>query len=273
MNVTFVHPLILALSVTCNRPTEQAWSGAFDTISGPGGAQAKLQAAGYNLLIACASEPSEAELKRIIEDDWPGLPEEVFAPLSHLAGALVFEGEDVNAWRFDLAATVAAAEQMQGMQPAITYAPDESGEPGAAIAGTLDVHEVVEAVARMAEFVRKHQANLDALVASGLTIEACKDLLARFNRPGQLRAIRTRDFGVIIVRRPRFTTESLRFSQDSVSCGVYEACKRLALACTEFPVNGAISPRFTDSPALATSIGNEARLLVGAGIGGEVKKG
>ena len=271
--VTITHPLYPDLICKLAPPSEEAYAAAFDAVATNKSKSAGILIAGYNLIVACAQGISQAEIPTLIAD-WPALPERAFLEVDGLAGGLRFEGpgmddEEVNAWRFDLAKTVEAAREIADLRAKKTaVAAKAAASNEYAVGGASATADD----ARLAELLAKHTTDLEGLASSGLDLESCATLLARFNRRGQLTAIRTRDFGVLIIRRPGFQ-EQLAFASNSTSQGNYGACKLLALACTEHPVNGAIAPRLASSPSLTTSIAQKARGMVSEGMGGEVKKG
>lgn len=275
MNATRIltHPQYSDLVCTLGAPSEDAYASSFNILATSKSTSAGILTAGYNLIVACAQGIARAEIGRLV-DDWPALPERAFIEVNWLAGGLNFEGpgvdaDEVNAWKFDLAATVAAAKEIAELRAkqADAIASAHGAELAAIAQGPLTTDDD-----RLAELLAEHQVNIEALMAAGLNMEAAALLVARFNRRGQLTTIRTRDFGVLVIRRPGFQ-EQLTFASNTTSQGNYTACKLLSLAVVEYPVNGAIGPRLVSSPSLTTSIAQHARGMVTEGMGAQVKKG
>ncbi len=267
MNATRIltHPQYSDLVCTLGAPSEDAYASSFNILATSKSTSAGILTAGYNLIVACAQGISRAEIARLV-DDWPALPERAFIEVEGLAGGLHFTGPSVNdneanAWKFDLKETVEAAKEIAELRAQLA--------PAEALVVDINTKTMRD---RFDELVAQHQRNIESLAASGLTLESCADLLARFNRRGQLTTISTRAFGVLVIRRPSFQ-EQLAFASNSTSQGQYAACKALALAVVEYPVNGAIGPRLSTSPSLTTSIAQQARAMVSIGMGGEVKNG
>lgn len=265
--ITLIHPQYPDITCTLGAPSEEAYAAAFDMVATNKSKNAGILSAGYNLLVACAQGVSRAEIPRLV-DDWPALPERVFVEVDTLAGGLRFEGpgveaDEANAWKFDLVATVVGAKEIAELRAKLNE--NVNDIPRVRLVG-LDADQD-----RLAELLAEHGANIEALAASGLDVESTATLVARFNRRGQLTAIRTRDHGVLIIRRPHFQ-EQLAFANNSTAKGNYAAAKMLALSVVEHPVNGAIGPRLTTSPSLTTSIAMAARGMVSEGMGAAVKK-
>lgn len=255
--VTFTHPKIPALTLTITRPREEAWSAAWDVIASKRNKEAAMLEAGYNLLVATARGIARAELSRLI-DDWPALTTLAIGSGAELGGAFRLAGaspdDEDSAWRFDLAAALAAGKELAELR-----AEPESSSVAALVADRID------------EILAEHGATLEALKASGISIETLADIAARYSRPGQLIAVRTRDHGLLFARRPGFQA-SLAFTNDSADLGHYEAAKRLVLACIVHPTSASIAARLTEYPALTTSIATLIRGETQWGLGATVKK-
>lgn len=261
--ITFAHPKDPDLSLTMSRPTEEAWSEAWDTLSSARSKEAGTMAAGYNLLVATAKGISRAELPTLI-DAWPMVTVLAVGSGAELAGNISADSKvpaEVNAWRFDLAAVVAAGKEIAELM--------KSGNRAMPSAAPLPEEEALDD--RYEALLAEHQTTLEALAASGLSLESAADLAAQYNRRGQLLCLRTRDHGVIIARKPGFQT-SMTYANNSTDNGAYSAARGLVLSSVVYPVNGAIGTRLTEFPALTTSLVSLIRGMVQDGLGGAVKK-
>jgi hypothetical protein len=265
--ITFTHPQDPDLVLTIGRPSEEAWADAFNTMSTTRSREAGVFAAGYNLTIATAKGITRAELPRLI-DDWPMATGLVLGSSAELGGGLTLaskaDPDSVNAWPIDLKATVEAAKEIAALRAM------QSGDR--AIAVVVVDTDAGTARARLEELLAEYTPTLEALAASGLTLEACADLCAQYNRRGQLLAWRTRDHGVIIAKRPGFQA-SMAFANDCTDSGHYEASKRLCIACIVRPAFDALAPRLAEYPALTSSLAGLIRAEVQGGLGATVKKG
>lgn len=266
-SITFTHPDDPTLMLTIGRPTEEAWGDAWNTISQARSKEAGTMAAGYNLIIACSKSVSRAELPTLI-DDWPMVTALALGSGAELAGTLTLaskaDPESVNAWRFDLAATVAAGKEIAELRM-VRATSAEAGEAVVvdANAGTVN--------ARLNALLEEHTPTLEALAASGLTLESAADIAARYNRKGQLLCLRTKDHGIIIAKRPGFQS-SMGYANGSTEDGAYSAARALVLASVVYPVNGAIGAHLTEFPALTTSLVSLVQSMVQGGLGAVVKK-
>lgn len=262
--VTFTHPQDPDLVLTIGRPSEEAWGEAFNTMSTARSREAAVFAAGYNLTIATAKGITRAELPRLI-DDWPMATGLVLGSAAELGGGLTLaskaDPESVNAWRVDLKATVEAAKEIAELR---------AKSSGDVVNGTPPIDAAGRA--RLAELYAEHTPTLEAIAASGLTLETCADLCAQYNRRGQLLAWRTRDHGIVIAKRPGFQA-SMAFANDCTDQGHYEASKRLCIACVVRPAFDALAPRLAEYPALTSSLAALIRAEVQGGLGATVKKG
>jgi hypothetical protein len=207
--------------IVVHEPSESAWT-EFQDETGR-----DQEAAQMNLLIACASSPSGAELSQIV-DDWPALPRFALGVVSQLGGAFA-DGYD-GAMTFDLAEVVKAAEAQAVLQ---LLPPEEQ----TTLVGKAK-YDALEPLAKIAE----------ALGSEGFTIERAKDALARWKRKGQVLGIYAPSIGYFVGHRPSFSDLS-RFSSQARRGKTFDPQKRLVFACSIHPSSAVIDAKLKDMPA------------------------
>lgn len=230
MTITLVHADDPDLEATLTAPSEDAWEAWFNE------SPSSSFTAKYNLLFACRSAPSEAELTSTVRD-WSGLPEAAYPHLFLLAGAPITvpegqaleEGSGFNAEKINLRTLVDAIDAVAEGKPL--------GAPWAGYLATL--------------------------IASGITVEMIRDWLSRWRRKGQLFCLSTKQ-GVVIFHRP--DTRAVIARETTAKTGeLHKAMKNMLLASLVFPAGPVFSAACAQAPALVTVLGVEVNAMAGSG--------